>query len=70
MPQEAGSLGYGYGEWVMGNNTVSSPGLFGSYPVVDNDKKYVAFLMAYYIKNDGRGERYKELNTLLNDATK
>ncbi|WP_454801182.1 serine hydrolase domain-containing protein [Mucilaginibacter phyllosphaerae] len=69
MPQEAGSLGYGYGEWVMGNNTVSSPGLFGSYPVVDNDKKYVAFLMAYYIKNDGRGERYKELNTLLNDAT-
>lgn len=67
-PAEAKSLGYGYGEWTMGNNTVSSPGLFGSFPWVNNDKKYAAFLMTFYIKNTGRNERYFELMGLVNDA--
>ena len=69
-PAEAGTMGYGYGEWVMGPNVVSSPGLFGSFPVVDNKGHYTAFLLCYYIKNDGRGERYKELIGLLQDALK
>ncbi|OOQ62000.1 serine hydrolase domain-containing protein [Mucilaginibacter pedocola] len=69
-PAEAGSMGYGYGEWVMGPTVVSSPGLFGSFPMVDNKGKYTAFLLCYYIKNDGRGERYKELTGLLQDALK
>ncbi|MBD1392576.1 serine hydrolase domain-containing protein [Mucilaginibacter glaciei] len=67
-PAGAAASGYGFGEWVMGNGSVSSPGLFGSYPVVNNDKKYAAFLMAYYIKNDGRGERYRQLNSLFDEA--
>ncbi|MEO6631348.1 MAG: serine hydrolase domain-containing protein, partial [Mucilaginibacter sp.] len=33
-PAEAKGLGYGYGDWTMGNNIVSSPGLFGSFPWV------------------------------------
>jgi hypothetical protein len=33
-PAEAGTMGYGYGEWVMAQNVVSSPGLFGSFPMV------------------------------------
>jgi CubicO group peptidase (beta-lactamase class C family) len=69
-PAEAGSMGYGYGEWIMGPNVVSSPGLFGSFPVVDNKGHYTAFLLCYYIKNDGRGERYKELVGLLQQALK
>ncbi|HVW95534.1 MAG TPA: serine hydrolase domain-containing protein [Mucilaginibacter sp.] len=67
-PAEAKGLGYGYGEWTMGGNTVSSPGLFGSFPWVNNDKKYAAFLMTFYIKNTGRNERYIELKNLVDEA--
>lgn len=67
-PAEAKGLGYGYGEWTMGDNTVSSPGLFGSFPWVNNDKKYAAFLMTFYIKNTGRNERYFELKKLVDDG--
>lgn len=71
-PAEAGDFGYGLGEWVMessssGNisRTVTSPGLFGSFPWVDNQKKYCAFLMTFYLRNTGRNERYKELKALV-----
>jgi len=71
-PAEAGDVGYGFGEWVSPTSTrsnltkaVSSPGLFGSYPFVSNEKKYCAFLMTYYIKSEGRGERYMELKMLI-----
>lgn len=74
-PTEAGNFGYGYGEWVMetssANNlttAVTSPGLFGSFPVVDNEKHYCAFLMTFYLKNKGRQERYVELKGLLDKA--
>jgi CubicO group peptidase (beta-lactamase class C family) len=76
-PAEAGNFGYGFGEWVMEtsavnnlSNAVTSPGLFGSFPWVDKEKKYCAFLMAYYIKSDGRNERYKELKGLVDEAVK
>jgi len=74
-PTEAGNFGYGYGEWVMETSTVNdlsrsvtSPGLFGSFPWVDNEKKYCAFLMCFYIKNEGRNARYKELKRLVDEA--
>ncbi|WP_316766551.1 serine hydrolase domain-containing protein [Pedobacter frigiditerrae] len=66
-PSEAGGIGYGFGEWVS-NDTVSSPGLFGSYPLVDNKNKYAAFLMTYYLKNDGKQERYVSLKKILDEA--
>lgn len=74
-PAEAGNFGYGYGEWVMESSpvdhlstTVTSPGLFGSFPWVDNNRHYAAFLMTFYIKNDGRNESYKELKKLVDTA--
>lgn len=74
-PSEAGNFGYGYGEWVMETSSinnlttaVTSPGLFGSFPVVDNEKHYCAFLMTFYLKNKGRQERYVELKGLLDEA--
>ncbi|MBE9664630.1 serine hydrolase domain-containing protein [Mucilaginibacter myungsuensis] len=67
-PAEAGGLGYGFGEWMMGGGTVSSPGLFGSFPWVNNDKNYSGFLMAFYINSKGRGERYRELKQLVDEA--
>lgn len=76
-PAEAGSFGYGYGEWVMETSTatnlskaVTSPGLFGSFPWVDNEKQYSAFLMTFYFQNQGRNERYKTLKHLVDEAVK
>lgn len=74
-PAQATGIGYGFGEWVMKNDTsgkleqyYSSPGLFGSFPWVDNNRHYAAFLMALYLDNDGRQERYAELKTLVDQA--
>ena len=76
-PTEAGNIGYGYGEWVwdaskVGNlsKAVTSPGLFGSFPWVDNEKHYCAFLMTFYLKNEGRNQRYKELKALVDEAVR
>ncbi|MEO8173803.1 MAG: serine hydrolase domain-containing protein [Sediminibacterium sp.] len=75
-PAEAGDFGYGFGEWVMeaatptNSGTVTSPGLFGSFPWVDNQNNYCGFLMTFYIKNDGRNERYKELKKIVDEVTK
>jgi CubicO group peptidase (beta-lactamase class C family) len=68
-PSEAGGIGYGFGEWVS-KNTISSPGLFGSYPLVDNQNKYAAFLMTYYLKSDGKQERYAALKKLMDEVIK
>lgn len=74
-PAEAGNFGYGYGEWVMENsidnkpgNAVTSPGLFGSYPWIDNQKKTAGFLMAFYLNNKGRHEYYVELKKLVDET--
>lgn len=60
-PAEAGGLGYGFGEWIMTDGAIGSPGLFGSFPWINNDKKYCAFLMTFYLKTNGRQEKYVEL---------
>jgi CubicO group peptidase (beta-lactamase class C family) len=67
-PAEASGLGYGYGEWITGNGVVSSPGLFGSFPWVDKEKKYCAFLMAFYLRSDGRQGKYTELRKLVDQG--
>lgn len=75
-PAEAGNWGYGFGEWVAGSTStvgegdglirqgsffVTSPGLFGSFPWIDNDKQYAAFLFVLNLKNKGRHELYHDL---------
>ena len=74
-PTEAGSFGYGYGEWVMEkgsnnqlSNTVSSPGLFGTFPWVDNKNKTAGILMAFYLNNKGRNQNYKEIKALVDET--
>jgi len=73
-PAEAGNWGYGFGEWVMDDATgnkrskaITSPGLFGTFPWVDNEKKYCAILFTFNIKSKGRHERYTELKSLIDD---
>lgn len=74
-PAEAGNFGYGYGEWVMETSAtthlskvVTSPGLFGSFPWIDNEQHYCAFLMAFYLKSEGRQNRYVTLKQLVSEA--
>jgi CubicO group peptidase (beta-lactamase class C family) len=74
-PAEAGNWGYGFGEWITDDATgekrsdaVTSPGLFGSFPWVNNKKQYAGFLMTFNLKNKGRHEKYKELKTLVDEA--
>ena len=76
-PTEAGNFGYGYGEWVMetaapGTMTtaVCSPGLFGTFPWVDNQRQYCAVLLSFNLKSKGRNERYRELKALVDEALK
>lgn len=65
---EFGTFGYGYGEWVTGADVISSPGLFGSYPWIDNHKKYAAILMTLNLERDGRQKRYMELKKFVEEA--
>lgn len=72
-PAEAGKWGYGLGEWVMDDakqrsQAVSSPGLFGSFPWVDNKLGYAGFLFTMNMNNKGRHERYSELKKLVDEA--
>lgn len=48
----------------------SSPGLFGSFPWVDNEKKYAGILLTFGFKSKGRSERYRELKQLVEEALK
>ena len=69
-PAEAGSWGYGLGEWVMDDavnrsDAVTSPGLFGSFPWVDNKRKYAGFLFVFNLKRKGRNKSYKELKEII-----
>jgi len=74
-PAEAGNWGYGLGEWIMDgvkdktrSKAVSSPGLFGSFPWVDNERQYAAVLFTFNIKNKGRHKKYTLLKELIDNA--
>ncbi len=74
-PAEAGNWGYGFGEWVMDDATgekrseaVTSPGLFGSFPWIDRNLNYAAFLFTYNINSKGRNDRYKNLKKTIDAA--
>lgn len=69
-PTEAANWGYGLGEWVMDDavgrsNAVTSPGLFGSFPWVDNERQYAGFLFVFNLKNKGRRKLYTELKSII-----
>ena len=71
-PVEAGNWGYGFGEWTQDSTgrsaTITSPGLFGSFPWVNRSKNYSAVLFTFYLKNKGRHEKYLEIKSIIDDA--
>jgi CubicO group peptidase (beta-lactamase class C family) len=74
-PGEAAGLGYGYGEWVVYDTVhansgqwITSPGLFGSFPWVDNNKQYCAFLMSFDLNFRNRQKRYFALKQIVDES--
>lgn len=74
-PTQSGNWGYGFGTWIIAKPTKSSlskasssPGLFGSFPWVDNEHKYAAVLFSFNVKSKGRHEKYQLLKKLVDDA--
>lgn len=72
-PVQKRETSYGYGEWVdeeeNGNSiVVSSPGLFGSVPIVDNKRNYCAFLMVFNMQYKGRQEKNADLKKRMDKA--
>lgn len=71
-PDKSGILGYGLGEWIFVGGkqrakVVSSPGLFGSFPWVDNERKYAGFLFVLNINRKGREQKYDVLRKIINE---
>lgn len=67
-PAEAAGWGYGFGEWTPEKTNpgerariVTSPGLFGSFPWINNEKQYGGFLFTVNLKQKGRKDRDLDL---------
>lgn len=71
-PEQAGKMGYGLGEWIMENNklradVITSPGLFGSFPWVDNKRHYAGFLFVVNLKQKDREKNYTDLKEIIDN---
>lgn len=49
---------------------VTSPGLFGSFPWVNNTLHYAGFLFTFNINHKGRHDRYSELKKTIDEIMK
>jgi CubicO group peptidase (beta-lactamase class C family) len=72
-PAQKRATAYGYGEWIDEeengiSKAVSSPGLFGSIPVVDNKRNYCFMLLVFNLKYKGRQEKYAGLKKVVDGA--
>ncbi len=74
-PAEAGDWGYGFGEWVADDATgetrsksVTSPGMFGSFPWVNYENNTCGFLFVVNMQNKDRNKKYKELKKIVDEA--
>lgn len=76
-PEELGVWEYGFGAWVMDgvaadkrSMQLACPGLFGSFPWIDANNNYCAFLLTMNMRTKGRKELYEELVQLTTEAVK
>lgn len=75
-PAEAESYEYGYGEWVLEKDkngigiVLSSPGLFGTFPYVDNERNYAAIVFVRNLQFSGRQNTYNEIRKAINEAVR
>jgi Beta-lactamase class C and other penicillin binding proteins len=74
VPDGAEGFEYALGEWVQQKDkngkslVVSSPGLFGTYPVVDNARNYAAIVFVKNLKFKNRKETYTAILDAINHS--
>ena len=72
-PKVASGYNYALGEWVeetdgAGNaTTVTSPGLFGTWPLVDLKRKYAAIFFVKSLLSDSKREVYLAAKTIIDE---
>ncbi len=70
-PKAAEGFTYGLGEWIMdtdtnGNSTVlASPGLFGTWPMIDRCRGYAVVFFVKSILGEGKKNIYSELKKII-----
>ncbi|MBG9374871.1 beta-lactamase family protein [Panacibacter sp. DH6] len=70
-PDNAKGLDYALGEWVLekdsnGNSTsVTSPGLFGTWPWVDNCRGYACIIFVRNLKAEDRRDMYTDIKKVI-----
>jgi len=75
-PKPAEGFNYALGEWVLaqdasGKSTaVASPGLFGTWPVVDYTNNYASIIFVKTLINDDRKDIYMDLKQAIDKAVK
>ncbi len=73
-PKVAAGYNYGLGEWIQevdanGKATVvSSPGLFGTWPMVDNCKGYACIVFVKTLLSEQKKEIYLDMKKIIDDV--
>ena len=73
-PKAAQGYNYGFGEWIQetdenGKATViSSPGLFGTYPFIDNCRQYACIFFTKGILGEEKKEIYMDIKRVIDEA--
>lgn len=73
-PPSAEGYNYALGEWILNANAsgqgivVSSPGLFGTWPLVDNCRHYACIFFVKTLLNDDRKDIYLNLKSIIDKA--
>ncbi len=73
-PANASGFSYGLGVWLQetdekGNGIViSSPGLFGTWPIIDFKKKYAAIIFTKDLLNEEKKDLYLQLFSLVSEG--
>ena len=68
-PKAAEGYNYGFGEWILqtdvnGNATVvASPGLFGTWPMIDNCRGYACIFFTRGLLSDEKKDIYLDMKT-------
>lgn len=66
-PSTAEGLNYGFGEWILesdakgASTVVASPGLFGTWPMVDNCRGYACIIFVKNLQREQRREIYTDI---------
>lgn len=69
-PGSAKGLGYAHGAWVLTSNrgqatSLASPGLFGSWPMIDNCRGYLYVVLVKNLLGEERANLHKEMKDLI-----